>query len=208
MTQPAAGWGPRPTGRCHPRRRGTDENGESNDEAESGSPGNSGNPLRRGRSGASGPAAGLWHRGGQAGLPTVYLDTDSPGRVSGLGIEAQDIASMVDVMVRHMLASPAFAGAGVPPRVIVDAEYFQNQSQHRIDKNLLINRLLARLHAAANGRIVFVNRWSMRWACNPITRSSSRTVLDRKSRIAWAKPFLTRRISACSLARLVLGRIT
>ena len=93
-----------------------------------------------------------------AGQPTIYLDPQSKGKVSGLGIEAQDIASMVDGMVRSMLANPAFANAKEPPRVIVDAQYFQNRSKQRIDKNLLIGQLLAELHQAANGRILFVNR--------------------------------------------------
>ncbi|MCY4313519.1 MAG: penicillin-binding protein activator LpoB [Gammaproteobacteria bacterium] len=93
-----------------------------------------------------------------AGQSTIYLDTESKGKVSGLGIEAQDISSMVDEMVRNMLANPAFANAKEPPRVIVDSQYFQNQSKQRIDKNLLINQLLADLHQAANSRILFVNR--------------------------------------------------
>lgn len=92
------------------------------------------------------------------GLPTTYQDTESVGQVRGMGIESQDISSMVDQMVRHMLANPTFAKMALPPRVIVDSEYFQNQSRQRIDKDLLTDQLIAQLHIAANGRILFVNR--------------------------------------------------
>ena len=93
-----------------------------------------------------------------AGTPTNYQDTRTAGLVRGTGIESQDIKSMVDKMVRHMLANPTLAGAAEPPRVIVDSAYFDNQSSQRIDKDLLIGDLASSLHRAANGRILFVNR--------------------------------------------------
>lgn len=65
---------------------------------------------------------------------------------------------MVDKMVRHMLANPTLAAAATPPRVIVDATYFENQSSQRLNKNVLIDRLATQLQIAANGRILFVNR--------------------------------------------------
>ena len=92
------------------------------------------------------------------GTPTVYQDTRTAGLVRGTGIESQDIVSMVDKMVRHMLANPTLASAATPPRVIVDSTYFENQSSQRIDKNILIDQLATQLQIAANGRILFVNR--------------------------------------------------
>ena len=92
------------------------------------------------------------------GTPTVYQDTKTAGLVRGTGIESQDISSMVDKMVRHMLANPTLAAAATPPRVIVDATYFENQSSQRLNKNVLIDRLATQLQIAANGRILFVNR--------------------------------------------------
>lgn len=91
------------------------------------------------------------------GTPTAYQDTRTSGLVRGTGIESQDIASMVDKMVRHMLANPTLA-AGPPPRVIMDAAYFENQSSQRLNKNVLIDQLATQLQIAANGRILFVNR--------------------------------------------------
>ncbi len=93
-----------------------------------------------------------------AGTPTNYQDTRTAGLVRGTGIESQDIKSMVDKMVRHMLANPTLAGAAEPPRVIVDSAYFENQSSQRIDKDVLTDRLATQLQISANGRILFVNR--------------------------------------------------
>lgn len=92
------------------------------------------------------------------GTPTVYQDAGTPGLIRGTGIESQDVSSMVDKMVRHMLANPTLTGAATPPRVIVDGAYFQNQSSQRINKNVLIDRLATELQIAANGRILFIDR--------------------------------------------------
>ena len=92
------------------------------------------------------------------GTPTAYQDTRTAGLVRGTGIESQDIESMVDKMVRHMLANPTLANAASAPRVIVDAAYFENQSSQRLNKNILIDQLATQLQIAANGRILFVNR--------------------------------------------------
>ena len=92
------------------------------------------------------------------GSPTVYQDTATSGLVRGTGIESQDIESMVDQMVRDMLANQLLGSAGTPPRVIVDAAYFENASSQRLDKNILIDQLATRLQIAARGRMLFVNR--------------------------------------------------
>ena len=92
------------------------------------------------------------------GTPTVYEDVSSSGLIRGTGIESQDIQSLVDKMVRHMLANPVFGHASNPPRVIVDAAYFENQSSQRLNKNILIDQLATKLQMAANGRIMFVDR--------------------------------------------------
>lgn len=92
------------------------------------------------------------------GTPTTYQDVGTPGLVRGTGLESQDIASMVDKMVRHMLSNPVLANADTSPRVIVDAAYFENQSSQRLNKNVLIDRMATQLQIAANGRILFVDR--------------------------------------------------
>lgn len=92
------------------------------------------------------------------GTPTVYEDVGSSGRVQGVGIESQDVVSMTDEMMRDMLSNPLLAGQSRSPRIIIDNEYFSNESSSIINTNLLTDRLRVGLNRAANGRMVFVGR--------------------------------------------------
>ena len=92
------------------------------------------------------------------GTPTTYQDPGTRGPVSGVGIEAQDIVSMTDKMMRDMLGNPALVGRPTPPRVIIDAEYFANESSSRLNKNSITDRLRVSLNQASQGRLVFVGR--------------------------------------------------
>lgn len=93
-----------------------------------------------------------------AGTPTTYQDPQTRGPVSGVGIEAQDIVSMTDKMMRDMLQNPQLTQGDKAPRVIIDAKHFENRSSQPIDKQLIVNRLRVHLSRASNGRIVFVGR--------------------------------------------------
>lgn len=94
------------------------------------------------------------------GTPTVELDPSSRGPVAGVGIEGHDIQTMTDRMMRDMLANPILANAARPPQVIVDGEYFANESSQRINRNLIADRLRVGLNRASQGRMVFVSRQS------------------------------------------------
>jgi hypothetical protein len=94
----------------------------------------------------------------KSGTPTTYQETQTRGQVSGVGIEAQDIASMTDKMVRDMLQVRQLASAQRPPQIIIDESEFENRSSQRIDKQLIVNRLRVNLSRAAQGRMVFVGR--------------------------------------------------
>jgi PBP1b-binding outer membrane lipoprotein LpoB len=93
-----------------------------------------------------------------AGTPTTYYDPGTGGPVRGAGIEGQDVVSMTDQMVRDMLAEPRLASLPTPPRVIVDSQYFRNDSLERIDRNVITDRLRVHLNRASRGRMVFVGR--------------------------------------------------
>jgi PBP1b-binding outer membrane lipoprotein LpoB len=93
-----------------------------------------------------------------AGAPTTYQDPASMGAVKGVGIESQDIISMTDQMMRDMLTEPRLANAATPPNVIVDAEYFVNESSSRINRNTITDRLRVSLQRASQGRLNFVAR--------------------------------------------------
>lgn len=65
---------------------------------------------------------------------------------------------MTDRMLRDMLSTPSLAGRPTPPRVIVDSEYFTNESSQRLNKNIITDRLRVGLNRASSGRMVFVGR--------------------------------------------------
>lgn len=92
------------------------------------------------------------------GAATTYQDPGTRGPVSGVGIEAQDIVSMTDKMMRDMLTAPRLAGRPTAPRVIIDAEYFANESASRLNKNSITDRLRVSLNRASQGRMTFVGR--------------------------------------------------
>lgn len=89
---------------------------------------------------------------------TQTLDPTAPGLVQGIGIGGADIVSMADQMMRDMLASPELAGRKAAPQVIIDAEYFTNESSQRLNKNIITDRLRTSLNRASQGRFVFVGR--------------------------------------------------
>lgn len=95
------------------------------------------------------------------GRPTVYEDIGTAGRTQGIGIESQDIVSMTDKMMRDMLTNPTLATFGNPPRVIIDAAFFANESSQRINKNIIVDRLRDGLVRAAAGRMLFVARYAV-----------------------------------------------
>jgi len=92
------------------------------------------------------------------GMKAQELDPASRGPVSGVGIESRDIIGMTDRMVRDMLSNPQLAARQVAPRVIIDDQYFTNESSQRLNKRIITDRLRVNLNRASNGRMVFVGR--------------------------------------------------
>ena len=92
------------------------------------------------------------------GAGTTYQDPGTRGAVSGIGIESQDIVTMTDRMMRDILTNPALTSRPTPPRVIIDAEYFTNESSSRLNKNSITDRLRVSLNRASQGRLTFVGR--------------------------------------------------
>nr|WP_314444507.1 penicillin-binding protein activator LpoB [uncultured Sphingomonas sp.] len=86
------------------------------------------------------------------------LDPSRRGIVSGVGVESQDIIALSDRMMRDLLTVPEIAGRKTPPRIIVDAAYFTNESSQRLNKNLITDRLRVALNRASRGRMVFLAR--------------------------------------------------
>jgi len=103
-------------------------------------------------------AASAWTA--DSGMAAQYQDPTSGGQVSGIGLESQDIVTVSDTMVRDILADAGVMKMERAPRIIMDAEYFKNESTQRINKNLIVDRLRIALQRASKGRLVFVSRES------------------------------------------------
>lgn len=88
----------------------------------------------------------------------IDVDPTVRGPVAGIGIEGQDIISMTDRMMRDMLSSPDLVRRPAAPRVIIDAEYFQNDSAQILNKNAITDRLRVNLNRASQGRMSFIGR--------------------------------------------------
>jgi penicillin-binding protein activator len=93
-----------------------------------------------------------------SGRPVAYENPNTHGKLSGIGIESADIAEMTSGMVSSMLKNPLLASRQKAPRIIVDSQFFKNQSSTRIDKDIITDQLRVELNRAANGRIIFIAR--------------------------------------------------
>jgi PBP1b-binding outer membrane lipoprotein LpoB len=93
-----------------------------------------------------------------SGAAPQNLNPAQRGPVGGVGIEGSDIISMTDMMMRDMLGNAQLAGRSTAPRVIVDGEFFVNESIQPINKNTITDRLRVGLNRASQGRMTFVGR--------------------------------------------------
>lgn len=93
-----------------------------------------------------------------AGKATVYQDVNRVGSVSGVGIESQDVVNSSDRILRSLMANPQLMNRTTPARIIIDSEYFTNESSNIVNKNLFTDRLRINLNRAANGRLIFIGR--------------------------------------------------
>lgn len=98
--------------------------------------------------------------------PVTYQDVSSTGVVAGVGLESQDIVGVSDAMARDLLADPAVMKMARAPRIIMDGEYFKNESTQRINKNLIVDRLRINLQRASRGKLTFVSRESAAMVAN------------------------------------------
>ena len=93
------------------------------------------------------------------GASTIYEDPSRPGQPTSNKIESQDIISACDSMARDILACDAvMRGRTTPPRIVIDAKYFRNESSSVINKNLLTDRIRVQLLRASEGKLVFLAR--------------------------------------------------
>ena len=95
---------------------------------------------------------------GPSPVPAHYVNPEKNDSASGIGIESQDIIAITDQMLVEILSIPIFSEGKNIPKIIVDAEYFKNQSSSRIDMKIITDRLRTELNRASKRKIIFVGR--------------------------------------------------
>ena len=83
--------------------------------------------------------------------------TDS-GNFSGLGVESKDIDRISKEMVRDLFAADFYKNATATPIIILEGEYFINESSNIINTNLLADKMRVQLVREGKGSFNFVSR--------------------------------------------------
>ena len=111
-----------------------------------------------------------------SGSQAHYVDPGQKSAASGIGdigIASHDIIEMTDKMIEGILATPKFANPVKPPRIVIDAKYFKNESTTRIDKNLITDRLRIELNRATKGKMIFVGRENLKMMLDELSLKQS-----------------------------------
>ena len=69
-----------------------------------------------------------------------------------------DFPVLVNLYGTRQRIEQIFADTGKRPRVIIDSQYFVNESSQAINKNIITQRLLVNLNRAARSKMQFINR--------------------------------------------------
>lgn len=94
-----------------------------------------------------------------SGNGVTVMKADEQGFVAGTGVESQDIVSVTDKMARSILENPAVQRAQGQPRVVLLP--IENNSRFPVNKDLLLNRIRARLNSQTRGKVLFLARERM-----------------------------------------------
>lgn len=94
-----------------------------------------------------------------SGNGVTVMKADEQGFVAGTGVESQDIVSVTDKMARSILENPAIQRAQGQPRVVLLP--IENNSRFPVNKDLLLNRIRARLNSQTRGKVLFLARERM-----------------------------------------------
>ena len=81
---------------------------------------------------------------------------------SGLGIESHNIEQITLQMVSNLLESDFYKQSKKPPVIILEGEYFINESSQIINTNLLADKMRVSLLRKTKGKIRFVTRANLK----------------------------------------------
>lgn len=73
-----------------------------------------------------------------------------PVLIGGLRVLPQDVNDMCTRMCRGIMAKPEIASRDKPPRVVIDAQHFENAGSQPMDKKIITDQLRVQLFIAAS----------------------------------------------------------
>lgn len=76
----------------------------------------------------------------------------------GCGIDSKELRGAADKMARSIFTSPQIVNSGSVPRIVIDSQYFINDSSQVIDKAMFTDYLRVDLQRASDGRFEILGR--------------------------------------------------
>jgi len=91
-----------------------------------------------------------------SGVPISEMRTDERGFPASADIESEDIPAVAHKMAREILSTPEIANAKGVPRIILLP--LKNDTRLPINKEILLERIMATLNEKSSGKVVFLAR--------------------------------------------------
>ncbi len=95
-------------------------------------------------------------------LAVREVSTNEATYFSGLGVESNNIEQISQKMVSDLLSSDFYIQSKKSPVVILEGEYFINESSQIINTNLLADKMRVNLLQKTKGKINFVTRANLK----------------------------------------------
>ncbi len=91
------------------------------------------------------------------GGSSTFVDPPSQP-LPGCGIDSKELRAAADRMARSIMNTPQIVGANGAPRIVLDEQYFVNESTQIIDKALFTDYLRVDLQKVSGGRFEVLGR--------------------------------------------------
>ena len=106
-------------------------------------------------------------------IPVREVAVDEDLKLAGLGIESKDINSISKTIVADLLLSDFYHESKTPPIIVLEGEYFINESSYIINTNLLADRMRVSLIRETKRKLRFVTRQNLQALINEAQTSGS-----------------------------------
>ena len=94
-------------------------------------------------------------------IPVREVAVDEDLKLAGLGIESKDINSISKTIVADLLLSDFYHESKTTPIIVLEGEYFINESSYIINTNLLADRMRVSLIRETKRKLRFVTRQNL-----------------------------------------------